>query len=69
MNTYELIRLDVKERTGRTVKNCWIAHVKELNQLPRRDAANRQSPDRHVYPCPDWARPYIEAAMRRLGIL
>ena len=34
MPTYRDIQEDVKKLHGRTVKTCWIAHVKELNGLP-----------------------------------
>jgi hypothetical protein len=69
MNHYTAIQDDVRARYGRTVKNCWIAHVKELNDLPLAKAPNRQSPSRRVYPCPDYARPWIEKSMRRVGML
>jgi hypothetical protein len=67
--TYAAIQADVRERTGRAIKTCWIAHVKSLNGLPMRTAPNRQSPNRRVHPCPDWARPMIEDALRRHGVL
>jgi len=36
MATYRQIADDVKARTGKTVKTCWIAHVKSLHGLTRR---------------------------------
>ncbi len=69
MATYAEVRQLVKDTHERSVKTCWIAHVKEMNGLPLRRAPNRQSLDRRVEPCPDWARPMIEDAMRRLGML
>jgi hypothetical protein len=67
--TYATIQADVRQRSGRSVKTCWIAHVKALNGLPMRQAPNRQSSDRRIHPCPDWARPLIEESLRRHGIL
>jgi len=69
MATYRQIQDDVRAVTGRSVKTCWIAHVKELNGLPRRDAPNRQSPTSRVEPCPPEMRALIEASMRKFGML
>jgi hypothetical protein len=69
MATYEAIQDDVKKRHGRTVKTCWIAHVKELNGLNPRLAPNRRSKAKREVPCPAEMRPVIEASMRRLGML
>jgi hypothetical protein len=69
MATYGEIRQAVRERHGRRVETCWIAHVKETNGLPMRSAPNRLSPSTRQKPCPAWARPLIEDAMRRLGML
>jgi hypothetical protein len=67
--TYKAIQADVRDSSGRTVKTCWIAHVKALNGLPIRQAPNRQSLNSRVHPCPDWARPLIEDSLRRYGVL
>lgn len=69
MATYEQIRGDVRSVAGITVQNCWIAHVKELNGLAPKAAANRKSLKLRVKPCPDHVRPLIEASMRRLKML
>lgn len=69
MATYAEVQKLVSDPYDRSVKTCWIAHVKEMNGLPLRKAPNRQSPAWRVEPCPDWARPMIEDAMRRLGML
>ncbi len=69
MATYSDIQADVKSHDGRSVKTCWIAHVKELNGLPVRVAPNRKSDNERQVPCPDEFRPVIEASMRRLGVL
>lgn len=67
MATYEEIREYVDLTHRCYVKDCWIAHVKELNGLPVRMSPNRMSPRKH--PCPDWARPLIEQAMQHFGML
>jgi hypothetical protein len=67
--TYAQIQEYVKSRHGCTVKTCWIAHVKELNTLPVRRAANRLSPGRRANPCPPSKRPLIEEAMRHFRML
>jgi len=69
MATYAEVQEAVKSAHGRSIKTCWIAHVKEMNGLPLRKAWNRLSPTERAVPCPDWARPLIEDAMRRLGML
>lgn len=69
MATYEEIRQDIRKRHGRVMKSCWIAHVKALNGLNPRPAPNRQSLKTRVYPCPSVEREWIEASMRRFGML
>lgn len=69
MATYQDIQRDIKKRLGRTVKTCWIAHVKELNGLHPRMAPNRYSKAKREVPCPPEVRPLIEASMRRLGMI
>jgi hypothetical protein len=62
--TYREIQADVKNRFGRSIKTCWIAHVKELNGLSPKRAPNRQALTRK-YPCPEWARLLIEDSMAK----
>ncbi len=69
MATYKEIQEDIRRRHGRTVKTCWIAHVKELNGLSLRRAPNRLSSSKRQVPCPIEVRPLIELSMRRLGML
>ena len=69
MATYRQIQDDIRKRHGRTVKTCWIAHVKELNGLPLRAAPNRHARSKREVPCPPKFRPLIEASMRRLRML
>lgn len=67
--TYATIQADVQQRSGRSIRTCWIAHVKSLNGLPMRTAPNRRSLNYRVHPCPAWARPLIEEALRRRRVL
>lgn len=69
MATYDEIRDDIKAIHGRTVQSCWIAHVKELNGLKPRPAPNRLSLKERKKPCPDHARAWIEASMKRFGMI
>lgn len=69
MNTYKEIQKYVQKKYHRTVKTCWIAHVKELNGLKPRIAPNRVSKIIRINPCPNKIRPIIEDAMKALGIL
>jgi len=67
MSTYKQIASDVKERTGRTVKTCWIAHVKSLHGLTKRVSPNRINLDSRVHPCPEKWVGEIELSMRKFG--
>lgn len=69
MVTYSDIQKAVKRRYGKTIKTCWIAHVKELNGLRLKAAPNRISRHHRRHPCPHYARPLIEAVLRQHGIL
>jgi hypothetical protein len=69
MVTYRKIVDDVKSLTGKTVKTCWIAHVKSLHELTRRISPNRISTESRVYPCPEKWVAEIEQSLRNLGEL
>jgi hypothetical protein len=64
MPTYKQIQDRVRAQTGRTPKNCWIAHVKADEGLTTRTAANRISAKERRYPCPDRMRQPILDALR-----
>jgi hypothetical protein len=51
MPTYKEVQRRVKEDTGRVVKTCWIADVKQRVGLKPRRAPNRDGIDRKD-PCP-----------------
>ncbi|BEC70004.1 hypothetical protein C3450_13725 [Escherichia coli] len=69
MATYRQIADDVKSRTERTVKTCWIAHVKSLHGLTRCVSPNRISNERRVYPGPEKWVAEIEQSLKNLGEL
>ncbi len=69
MATYKEIVEEVLHKENRWIHTCWIAHVKELNGLTLRRAANRFPGKTRANPCPGWARPLIESAMQHLGVL
>ena len=67
--TYKKIQEDIKKNFNKSVKICWIAHVKELHGLPMRTAWNRTDSNKRKYPCPDEIKPLIEDSLRKFGIL
>ena len=69
MATYKQIQEDIKKRHGKSVKTCWIAHVKELNGLNPGVASNRINKRKRKVPCPDIFRPIIEQLMRRFRMI
>ena len=69
MNTNNEIRKWLRETRGiRGVKDCHIAHAKELSGLRVKPAWNRQG-DVRVIPCPSDKLPHIKAALKHLGKL
>lgn len=69
MATYQDILQHVLKRHGKWVHTCWIADVKEKNGLKPRRAPNRFPGKRRQHPCPSWAQPLIEQAMRHYKII
>lgn len=65
---YRNILRSVKELYGESVRTCWVAEVKELNDLPVGQVGDLGAEVR-MNPCPERVRPMIEDAMRRLGML
>lgn len=64
MPTYQAIQHYIKQTHGKTVKTCWIAHAKELLNLPKKP---RQTAQPRVHPCPQWALPLIQEAFMQLS--
>jgi hypothetical protein len=69
MSTYKEIQEYIRNTYGRTIKTCWIAHVKELNGLNPRKEPNRLLQTKRRNLCPDTIRPIIEGAMRHFGMI
>lgn len=69
MATYNQIQSYVKTKFGKTVKPCWIAHVKEMNGLNPRVSHRRYDPTVRQVPCPaDKVKP-IQEAMKYFGMI
>src|ERR1700693_1432909 len=49
--TYQEIQKWVEQHHGFQPKTCWIAHCKDLQGVPLREAANRRGKER-LDPCP-----------------
>ena len=69
MATYSQIQTWVTKQYGFTPETCWIAHMKELEGLKPRRAANRLSPTVRQKPCPVERRPAIKAALKHFGMI
>ena len=69
MATYKDIIDAVLKSHKRWVHTCWIAHVKEINGLRVRRAPNRFPGKNRSNPCPDWARPLIEKALKLYKVI
>jgi hypothetical protein len=66
--TYKEIRQWMQKEFGYAPETCWIAHCKELNGLPLRNAPNRHGKDR-IKPCPEGKRAEIRKAFKHFGML
>jgi hypothetical protein len=62
MGTYKNIQAYVKTNYGRSVKTCWIAHVKEICGLKPNLAVNRLDAATRKHPCPENRQGYIREA-------
>ena len=51
MVTYQTIKDYVKEKHGINIKSSWIAHAKEIYNIPVKKAPNRKGNER-LWPCP-----------------
>lgn len=54
MATYEQVRTFVKDKYSKTMQNYWIAHAKEINNLPIKIAHNRKSSAQSVVAKFNW---------------
>ena len=69
MATYKEIQKYVKEKYGFKPESCWIAHMKEVCNIPVRVASNRHSLDKREKLCPKDKQQAIKAAFKYLGVL
>lgn len=69
MATYKEIQEYIKVTYGSTIKTCWIAHMKELCGLKRKDAINRKDTNKRVYPCPEDKQEFIREAFKHFDML
>jgi len=69
MPTYEQIQEWVRGNFGFTVKDCWIAHVKEMCGLEPRKAGNRLDENERANPCPPDKVEPIKQALRHFGMI
>ena len=67
--TYKQIQEYVKRKYDFVPKSCWIAHVKEMNELKPRVSARRYDPKKRQVPCPQNKVKPIEDAMRHFGMI
>lgn len=69
MGEYDLIQEWIKLEFGFTVKTCWIAHAKELCNLPVGKAHNRYDENVRRNPCPGDKLVYIKKAFKHFGMI
>lgn len=69
MATYKEIQKWVKSNHGFTVKTCWIAHAKEIYNIPVKQSPNRYNPDIRTNPCPEEKLVYIKKAFEHFGMI
>jgi hypothetical protein len=61
-------RVTCRQQFGFTPETCWIAHCKELYNLPLNEAPNLQGGDR-LKQCPPEKRTSIKKALEQFGML
>ena len=69
MATYKEIQEYVKNKYKVTIKTCWIADIKEKNNLITRNAPNRISQNKRMYPCPVKHKVKIEEAFKHFKMI
>lgn len=66
--TYKNIQKWVKDNYGFVPKTCWIAHCKEMYNIPVTKAPNRQSNSR-MFPCPQEKEEAIKSSFQYYGLI
>lgn len=69
MATYEQIQNWVKSNYGYCAKTCWIAHAKEICNIPVKQSCNRYHPDIRTNPCPEDKLDSIKKAFEHFDML
>ena len=68
MATYKEIQEYINLSYGFTPKTCWIAHMKEVCGLDRKDAVNRIDDSKRKYPCPEDKQEVIKEAFKHFDM-
>ena len=66
--TYRETQDEYKRQHGKTVKSCWIAHIKRDYSKTRRRAHNRGS-GQAKYLCSSTIYPRLEKIMKQCGMI
>ncbi|MGI9256036.1 MAG: hypothetical protein ACR2PY_03780 [Salinispira sp.] len=66
--TYKAIQAEYRARYGKTVKTCWIAHIKRDHDATTRVAPNRSGKEASCL-CPPDIYPQLKKVMLDLGAI
>lgn len=66
-STYNDIQDYVKEKYNITIKDCWVAHVKEICGLSPKPSPNRIDIKKRKYPCPEDKQEIVIEAFKKVG--
>ncbi|WP_440954999.1 hypothetical protein ACSAZK_15785 [Methanosarcina sp. Mfa9] len=69
MATYKQIQEWVKANYCCNVKTCWIAHAKEICNIPVKKAPNRYNENIRTNPCPPDKFDYIKEAFEHFDMI
>ena len=69
MATYKQINDWIKSNYDFTVKTCWIAHAKEICDIPVKQSHNRSDPNVRTKPCPNEKLVYIKKAFEHFNMV
>lgn len=69
MATYKEIQNYVKSKYGFQPKSCWIAHMKELCNIPAKISHNRYDLTKREKPCPVDKQTAIMDAFKYFGMI
>lgn len=69
MATYKEIQKFVKEKHGVSIKTCWIADMKEKNNIIGNQAPNRIDSECRTNPCPKEHEEKINNAFKHFNMI